>query len=481
MNNNKMAGWFGIIAVLFAAIVVYAATPDYKAFRGSGAVTVTTNPPTGTVVIHVEPGAAGITFDQTQFNTNGPNTALKDGALGTNFVSHDSLTARKAGVTGSIELKDSTELLSVKFLAPDNALSNFWLRLPKAGSNGIVTIAADEALPDYYQMTITPYGEIAWKSNLTVLAAKYIVNSNQIVFLPETNYNGGNMEYPGEEVTNKLDFLGSMIKPYTNVFTTHHTWLLTNMLPWGSAVITFKGNATTTNRFKIRAESGGTNVVWLNWPTNATHDIDVRPGFSYAVSLFVDGTGTNVQATVVTDDVLQPFKVNTFLAPVGYTRSNAILGGTIHKQIGGYTNLNADISVLTNLALWPITGHSLTNSGDEFTFVSRGKLLAGSNTFQVVMGNTTLLDTGTITNNATDYEITGSIVRTGDRAQQTFVRFRWGPGQGVYWPETNSFLVDAQQTNGIANTDLVIKGASRRSFGISNLFFSIDYKPAHRP
>lgn len=476
---KKLCAVLAVIGLL--VVVVFAATPDYKAFRGTGAVTVTSNPPTGTIVIHVPNGATGTLFDQTQFNTNGANTALKDGVLTTNLVSHDSLTARKTGVSGSIELKDSTESLSFKFLAMDNMLSNLWLRLPKAGSNGIVTIAADEFDNQYFQLTITPYSEIAWKSNLAVLAAGTVVVSNQVLYIPTTNYNGGNLENPGSQVSNHIDFTTSILKPVTNALSTTHTWLLTNLTAYASAVVTFKGHATVTNRVIFTTVSGGTNVNWLNWATNGTHDIDVRPGFNYSVYLFVDKFLTNVQASVVTDDVLQPFKVNTFWTPVGYTRSNAILGGTIHKQIGAYTNLNADITALTNLALWPITGHSLTNNGDELTFIAKGKLLSGSNTFQVVMGNTTLLDTGTITNTATDYEITGSIVRTASIGQQTFVTFRWGPGAGVYWPFTNSFLVDAQQTNGISNTDLKIMGASRRPFGMTNLYFSVDYKPAQRP
>ena len=468
-----------LLVWLFVVFHISAAAPDYKAFRGSGAVTVTSNPPTGTIVIHVDAAVASV-FNSLQFDVSGSAIAVKDGAVVTNLVSHESLTARKSGVSGSIQMKDSTEALSFKLLVADNMLSNMYWRLPKAGSNGIVTISADEFDGEYFQLTITPTIDIAWKSNLAVMAVGSAVITNQVIYQVTTNYNGGNLENPGSQVSNHIDFTKSILKPVTNALTTTHTWLLTNMIPYASAVITMRGNSTTTNRVIFTTVSGGTNIVWLNWPTNGTHDLDVRPNTQYAVYLQVDGTTTNVQATVVMNDAYQPFKWATMLVPVGYTRSNAIVGGTIHKQIGAYTNLNGDITALTNLALWPITGHSLTNNGDELTFEAKGKLLAGSNAFQVLMGNTTLLDTGTITNTATDYEITGRIVRTASIGQQTYVTFRWGPGAGVYWPFTNSFLVDALQTNGIANTDLKIMGASRRPFGISNMFFSVDYVPAPR-
>lgn len=55
-----------IVGIALVALLLIAASPDYKAFRGTGGVVVTTNPPNGTVVIDgssLRIGSIGITID----------------------------------------------------------------------------------------------------------------------------------------------------------------------------------------------------------------------------------------------------------------------------------------------------------------------------------------------------------------------------------------------------------------------------------
>lgn len=96
--KTKLFSVFGILSLL--CLSAYGATPDYKAFRGTGGITVTSNPPNGTIVIDgsgVIGGGGIVSTNANQFGAN-PVLSIKDAALMTNTVTYSNATVR--GIIG---------------------------------------------------------------------------------------------------------------------------------------------------------------------------------------------------------------------------------------------------------------------------------------------------------------------------------------------------------------------------------------------
>lgn len=425
-------------------------------------------------------GPGSVPANVNQFNTNGILTGI-DGARWTNInligaTKAETLSISNSAAAGNITLYDANGVTGLTFTATSQMFSNIVIKFPTAASNGLWQLVNDGSATNW-ALLFTPLADIAWKSNLTVLAAGTVALTNQIQYIASQNYNGSNGA-SAIALTNNWDMQASVFKPITNNVGTNLTFQLSNIVQGASIITHFRGNLGYSNRVSFIVPSGGTNIVWQNWSTNGTYDITVRPGYSYTVNFFASSQ-TNIIATVATDDAYNPFKVVTLLTPAGFTPSNAIVGGTVFKRTGYFTNLNADITVFSNLASFPITGHTLTNNGDELRFYAYGTALAGTNDFRVVFGSQTILDTGNQTNLLTPFDIEGSITRTGNTEQFCNVIFTWGPGAGVVWHFTNSTMF-AAQTNGFASTALSIQGSSRRLGGMTNNYFRVDYLPAPR-
>lgn len=414
--------------------------------------------------------------------TNLPDYALTNNqssvvTLNNNLIVNGNIINTNNGVAGQVAITDTGGNLFFAFTVNSAMATNSIVKMPVAISNGVLAVSMDAGSSSNGTAYWLPFASFADSTNHLVEAASFHVVTNMIYFPPPTRYNGSNGT-SAVNLTNAWDFTAGVVKSITNRVGTNMTWLLTNIVETASALTYFEGLPGRTSRVFVTTLSGGTNVIWSNWKTNGTYDIDVRGGYWYGLQMFALNQTTIVASVTTTD----PYVIANFVTlqtPAGFTLTNAIVGGTLYKSITARTNLNSAIGSLTNLDSWAITGHTLTNNGDELTFQARGKLLAGSNSFVVYLGSNAMLTTGTITNNATDYDINGSIVRTG-QGQQTFVSFRWGQGNGTSYGYTNSLQVDALQTNGHPSTVLALQGASMRPFGISNLFFRVDYNPMPR-
>jgi len=425
-------------------------------------------------------GPGSVPANVNQFSTNGILTGIS-GARWTNLVGVgttrlESTIVSNGAAAGSFTLYDANGITGLTFTATSEMFSNLVIKFPSAGTNGLFELYNDGSATNW-AVKFTPLSTIADQTNHTTEAVGSIAVTNQVQFIPAQEFNGSNGT-SAIALTNNWDMRLSTLKPITNAVGTNLTFQLSNMVQGVSLITHFKGILGYTNRVAFTVPSGGTNIVWQNWTTNGSDDVIVRPGYSYTVNFFATSQ-TNIAATVATDDPYYPYKIINLLTPAGFSRTNAIVGGTVHKIIGYFTNLNADITVFTNLATNTISGHTLTNNGDELRFYAAGTALAGTNNWRIIYGSQTILDTGNQTNLTSNYSIEGTITRTGNTEQFCNVIFQWGPGAGVAWVFTNN-LVYTSQTNGNAATGLSLQGSSRRVGGITNNYFRLDYLPMPR-
>lgn len=140
-----MKSIIAIVALIATCVGAFSASPDYKAFRGTGGILVTTNPPSGTVVIDgsgiVGSGGSGTNFANGTF-TNAVGRVMNDLGSTTNAVIawaeedvYNWWPAGNASLTFSDTPSAGVEIIKRITLHATNA-SMTSLVLPFAGQNG---------------------------------------------------------------------------------------------------------------------------------------------------------------------------------------------------------------------------------------------------------------------------------------------------------------------------------------------------------
>jgi hypothetical protein len=165
---------------------------------------------------------------------------------------------------------------------------------------------------------------------------------------------------------------------------------------------------------------------------------------------------------------------------LGSSTSNSWIGGRVYVDINKRTNLPS-ATIWTNLAVFTVPAHSLTNNGDTITADWVGNMLSGTNKFFVGYGSiTNVLDLTGLTNGhpLASWNLKLRIIRTASTEQRVFAEWQTSPGFGIQYFYTNR-VVTLTETNGIDT--LIRLQCSANKFGsITNDFMSVTFEPGPR-
>ncbi len=337
-----------------------------------------------------------------------------------------------------------------------------------------------------------------WGQTLGLISSRTnyanLVLTNHVVYIPQ-EFNGSNGT-SGVALTNNWDLSQNTWKSITNVVGTNLTFNLSNTLAGFYTIgAAFKGNGSYTNTltFLIGGNSG-TNITWLNWATNGTYDVLIRPNQTYIVQFFANKQ-SNILAWVRSDDPYVTMSAVTFQAfnagisnivatnaavRAGAGTSNALVGGTLFFNTTDFTNCCSAVATLTNAQSFAVPAHTLTNNGDTIRWWAAGlcaNAKATTNDIAVLYGTTTLLDTGAQIASNRQWTATGTITRTG-ASSQIIESTIWWPGPGSDPTSTNR-VINGAEVNGVANT-IQIKLGSTQVAVLTNKYFKVAYEPAVR-
>ncbi len=350
------------------------------------------------------------------------------------------------------------------------------------GGSGIIQMQTNNVIIGN-QTNINFFGD-----NMT-LSATNNSNSNKVDLLISSVVR--QISISGSPTSQQIDFSLGNRYVVTNMANTNQTYNLTNFADGRPMFIEVPANNLGTNfdyTFAVASGSSSTNIKWLS-STNPLGNITLQTNATYVFSFITDVTplATNIVAAYTTTTG-NPNRWDTITTGVGYSASNAFVGGVTFKQIytTAFTNLNTTIATFTNAAPYVVPAHALTNLNDTVITTWRGVGLLGTNAFKLIYGSTTILNTGSVSNNAANaiWEAQTEITRTGPTSQHVdaYVVFNQqanalglnGINYGGY--STNFEMVE---TNGVATSNL-LQVASSRAGAVSNNFLKVVYERGPR-
>lgn len=127
----------------FVATMAFGAVPSYTAFIGTNGITVSSNPPTGKILIDGSGAGAGITTNANQFGAAAKTLTLKDGVNATNPIVNGVFTIGSFGNTFGLSNRVQGELT---FFIEDIASDDNWhfsdqLFINQRASAGLLTVS----------------------------------------------------------------------------------------------------------------------------------------------------------------------------------------------------------------------------------------------------------------------------------------------------------------------------------------------------
>ena len=322
---------------------------------------------------------------------------------------------------------------------------------------------------------ITHSGGTATLTELTAIGLAQF--SAQIGYVAE-NYNGSN-GVTATALTNNWDMTAKIFRPVTNVVGTNLTFTLSNVLSSASGITVLKGNGSYSNTVTFLAVSG-VHIRWMNWATNGNYDVLVRPSANYTVQFFAN-SATNINAWVSSDDADIPITARFINVRAGQSASNAMVGGRLFTYVvaagGGYTNCCASGDI-TNASQANISGHTLTNAGDQLLMRASGtySTTGQSKGVQAVFGSQTMLDTGLQAVSNGTWRVEARIYAISGTAQYYEAHAHWDRAVGGGQTNVSGRL---SQTNGI-DTILKMRLQANVVSSVTNEMMTVDYIPARQ-
>lgn len=171
-----------IALFLLLAISSFGANPDYKVFRGAGGITVTTNPPTGTIIIDGSGVVASGTNSSIGASTNG--TAVSGMASNVNYTAGNNMVLRGTNI-GSTAHINYGMASNLSFYAGGNelvwgtwgtvfglsnaAVGDFVLSVPDPGAGDDVTFGGIISAPTATFTGLTGSGNLVGLSGNTLV------------------------------------------------------------------------------------------------------------------------------------------------------------------------------------------------------------------------------------------------------------------------------------------------------------------------